>query len=100
MAMTEDQCLLLILAEECAEVSQRVTKSLRFGLSNIQDGQPLDNTARLEGEINDLLALLEMLWSRDVISRDKCLDRNAIYEKWRRVHKYMDLSKSLQMVKD
>lgn len=97
--MTEDQCLLLILAEECAEVSQRVTKSLRFGLSNIQEGQPLDNTARLEGEVNDLLALLEMLWARDVISREKCIDRNAMYEKWRRVHKYMHLSEALGMVK-
>lgn len=45
--MTEEDILLLQLAEECAEVIQRVSKSLRFGLQEVQIGQSLTNSKRL-----------------------------------------------------
>jgi hypothetical protein len=36
MAINETDHLLACLAEECAEVSQRVMKALRFGINEIQ----------------------------------------------------------------
>lgn len=59
--MNKTEYLLTTLAEECAEVAQRACKALRFGLSEIQPGQPDDNKRRLERELADLMATAEML---------------------------------------
>ena len=59
--MTREQHLLTILAEECAEVVQRATKAIRFGLTESQPGQPDDNRKRLENELGDLLGMVDML---------------------------------------
>lgn len=67
--MTENEHLLLCLAEECDEVGQRVMKALRFGLDEIQPGQPLNNAQRIVEELKDLNAVAQMLWDRDVITR-------------------------------
>lgn len=58
--MTREQHLLTILAEECAEVVQRATKAIRFGLDESQPGQR-DNRKRLENELGDLLGMVDML---------------------------------------
>jgi NTP pyrophosphatase (non-canonical NTP hydrolase) len=62
-----DRELLTILAEECCEVGQRVSKALRFGLSEIQLGQPLDNAQRISEELGDLLGVVDELLQRDVL---------------------------------
>ena len=49
MALTRQEYLLICLGEECDEVGQRVTKALRFGLSEVQHGQPLNNGDRITG---------------------------------------------------
>ncbi len=59
--MTRTEHLLTILAEECSEVAQRVSKALRFGLDEIQPGQPHTNAERINAEMIDLMATLEML---------------------------------------
>jgi hypothetical protein len=60
------QEFLQILAEECAETIQRITKILRFGLRrNPWDGK--DNVERFESEIGDILASLDVLASLKVI---------------------------------
>jgi len=61
MAMTRSEHLLVILAEECNEVAQRVSKALRFGLEEIQPGQGKTNAERISDELDDLMAVLEML---------------------------------------
>ena len=53
--------ILTITAEECNEVAQRITKALRFGLSNVEEGQSFNNLERIMHEYNDLVAMLEML---------------------------------------
>lgn len=58
--MTRDEHLLTILAEECAEVAQRCSKALRFGIDEVQPGQGLDNRRRIEKEFNDLLGVYLM----------------------------------------
>jgi NTP pyrophosphatase (non-canonical NTP hydrolase) len=59
-----------ILQEECAEVIQAVSKCSRFGLNNLKPGKPLTNAQHLEGEIGDLLAMVDLLKSMNIISDD------------------------------
>lgn len=62
--MNTREHLLTILAEECAEVAQRVTKALRFGLTEIQPGQDKSNADRINEEMGDLLGVYRMLEDR------------------------------------
>lgn len=68
--MNRDEHLMTIAMEECAEVAQRIAKAARFGMSQIQqdaDDKPeenprrLSNRARIVDELNDLMAILEMI---------------------------------------
>ena len=69
--MTRQEHLLIIAAEECVEVAQRLTKALRFGLDEVQpnatDGihpptnpDGLTNRERVMREYYDLRAVLGM----------------------------------------
>lgn len=62
---------LLILQEECAEVSQAVSKIFRFGPENFKPGKPLTNTEHLETEIGDLLCMIEILYDQGLIRVDE-----------------------------
>ncbi|MFN3943910.1 MAG: hypothetical protein ACK4K7_03125 [Allosphingosinicella sp.] len=55
--MNRAEHLLTCLSEECAEVSQRAAKALRFGLSEVQAGQGLTNAQRITDELKDLWAV-------------------------------------------
>jgi hypothetical protein len=59
--MTRDEMLHVIAMEECDELSQRLSKALRFGGDEIQPGQPNTNRQRVLMEFADLLAAMEML---------------------------------------
>lgn len=59
--MTRQEHLLTIAAEECAEIAQRISKALRFGLFEVQPGQDKDNAERIRLEFVDLCATLEMI---------------------------------------
>lgn len=65
--MNRTEHLLSCLSEECAEVSQRVSKALRFGLAEVQPGQDLTNAQRILVELIDLMAVVEMLADENVI---------------------------------
>lgn len=70
------QEFMFLLAEECGETVQRVTKILRFGLRrNPWDGK--DNVDRFESEIGDILAALDVLTILGVIKPE----RIGAYEK-------------------
>jgi NTP pyrophosphatase (non-canonical NTP hydrolase) len=85
--MNETEHLLTILSEECAEVAQRASKAVRFGLLEIQPGQQEDNTRRLERELADLMAVAELLGLR---IRDE--DKAAKLEK---LKKFMGYSREI-----
>jgi NTP pyrophosphatase (non-canonical NTP hydrolase) len=53
--------VLLILQEECAEVTQAISKCFRFGIDGRKDGEDRTNAERLEEEVGDLLAMIELL---------------------------------------
>ena len=59
---------LLILQEECAEVIQAVSKISRFGLDNYKPGKPKTNREHLEEELGDMLAMIDILQSMDIVS--------------------------------
>lgn len=53
--------VLTILQEECAEVIVDVSKCFRFGPDQIMSGQELSNIQRLEKELGDVQAMIELL---------------------------------------
>ena len=59
-----------VLIEECAEVQQRATKLLRFGVRETQPGQALDNAHRLGREVGDLLEVVDMTVREGLIPAD------------------------------
>lgn len=59
--MTREEHLLTCAMEEAVEVAQRICKTLRFGLLEVQPGQELSNRMRIRQELTDLLAVLEMI---------------------------------------
>lgn len=57
-----------ILQEECAEVIQAVSKISRFGLDNSKPGTHKTNRQHLEEELGDMLAMIDILHSMDIVS--------------------------------
>ena len=53
--------VLTILQEECAEVIVDISKCFRFGPDQIMEGQELTNLQRLEKELGDVEAMVELL---------------------------------------
>jgi len=53
--------VLLILQEECAEVTQAISKCFRFGPDQMKPGKDRTNVNMLEEEIGDLYAMVELL---------------------------------------
>ena len=53
--------VLTILQEECAEVIVDISKCMRFGPDQMMEGQQLTNLQRLEKEIGDVQAMIELL---------------------------------------
>lgn len=91
----ETRYLLACLAEECAEVTQRVMKALRFGLNETQPGQEFDNLDRLYVELVDLIAMLELLNERCVLKEAPADYAEAIALKKAKVLKYMEYARSV-----
>ena len=92
--MNRTEHLLVILMEECDEVSQRVAKALRFGLSEKQTGQQLTNAERVISEVHDLLAALEMLATADALPHFALPSaREAIDAKKEKVRRYLNYSR-------
>ena len=57
-----------ILQEECAEVVQAVSKIRRFGIDNAKPNTQYTNREHLEEEIGDLLAMIDILMVNDIVS--------------------------------
>lgn len=77
--------LMTILTEECAEVQQAVTKAMRFGLNEGRD-ITTTNAQRLRAEVNDVIAMVEMLEAEGI---DLSPDYNHRTAKKAKVEKYL-----------
>lgn len=58
--------VLLILQEECAEVTQAISKCFRFGPDQMKPGKERTNINMLEEEIGDLFAMVELLVDQNI----------------------------------
>lgn len=61
--------IMLIAQEECAEVTQAISKVFRFGFDVEYQGRT--NKDRLEEEIGDLICMLQMMEERQLIDWTK-----------------------------
>jgi NTP pyrophosphatase (non-canonical NTP hydrolase) len=77
--------LLVVLQEECAEVSQAASKSIRFGLDATY--QDRSNRARLESEIGDLMAMIKLVTEEGNLNPDNMIA--AAEAKLIKVEKFM-----------
>ena len=84
--------ILEILIEECAEIQQRATKMLRFGVMEVQPGQDLSNRDRLSDEIGDLRAVLHLAEEAGLLDmvRVKC----GVTAKFEKLDRYMQTEPS------
>jgi len=69
--LTTEEELLIILMEECAEVTQQASKILRFGKA-----PPSESEKALEKELGDLFCMIELLEEYGTVSRI-AVDENA-----------------------
>ena len=94
--MTRLQFLLAKLAEEATEVAQIALKTQQFGAQEKCLGQPLTNFERTHCELNDFMAIVEMLNEECGFGYVRNLE--AIQEKKLKVNTYADYSASLGLV--
>jgi hypothetical protein len=58
--------ILLITQEECAEVTQAISKVFRFGMDDEHNGET--NREHLEEEIGDLMCMIDLLIDNGIVS--------------------------------
>jgi NTP pyrophosphatase (non-canonical NTP hydrolase) len=63
--------VLLITQEECAEVTQAISKVFRFGMDESYNGQT--NKQRLTEELGDLQCMIELLIDFGIIDQKELL---------------------------
>lgn len=90
--MTENEHLLLCLAEECDEVGQRVMKALRFGLDEVQPGQSFTNAERITLELHDLISVASILNDNGVIPSPHPV-RTTVEAKAAKIAKFMEIGR-------
>lgn len=76
--------ILHITQEECAEVTQAISKVFRFGFTETYNGKT--NKEHLEEEIGDLLAMVRLLYSEGAIDESvverACIAKLTKLDKW------------------
>jgi len=93
--MNRREHLLTILGEECSELQQVCSKTLRFGLQDDYTG--ISKREWLELEYNDILAMVDMLKENGIeINRNETL----ITKKIAQVEKYLIVSKEKGTLND
>ena len=63
--------IMLITQEECAEVTQAISKIFRFGLLSQHNGQ--SNRERLAEEVGDLMCMIDLLIDTGMVSEEEVL---------------------------
>lgn len=95
--MKTNEHILNHISEECAEVAQRCSKALRFGLLEIQPGQTLTNAQRLRGELIDLWACVQMAEDAgmfpEIVLDGTTLDDAELAAKVEKIQRYMQRSR-------
>jgi NTP pyrophosphatase (non-canonical NTP hydrolase) len=78
--------ILCILQEECAEVTQAISKIFRFGIDNHKPDQDKTNRQHLEEELGDLQCMINLLIESGMVSENNIMKaeikKHAKLEKW------------------
>ena len=88
--MNHLQYLLIKLAEESSEVAQIALKTAQFGIESKIHGVPANNFRMIHHELNDLLAIVEMLnkeYDFQFIPNEEEIEKKKV-----KVLQYMDIS--------
>lgn len=91
--MNRKELLLTILAEECVETAQRVSKAIRFTPEEVEPNQSatqLSNAERIVYEFNDIVAVMEMLQDEGVLPM--VYDAGAVKLKKEKIEKWLKYS--------
>ena len=83
--------ILLILQEECAEVTQAVSKCMRFGPDQMKPGKDRTNLNMLEEEIGDLFAMVELLTDLNIGVSNEGIEQ-AKKNKFEKLKKWSNLT--------
>lgn len=79
--------IMLIAQEECAEVTQAISKVFRFGIDEVH--KDVTNRQRLTEEVGDLYCMIELMIEKGIINRTEVLNAASIKEnklrKWSNV---------------
>jgi hypothetical protein len=95
------QFYLLKLAEECSEIAQQACKQIQFGhyATSANTGKTYNNTELLRGEVNDLLAVLDVLMQLGELPEISPEELLAAKNKKReRIMEYLQHSQALGLV--
>jgi NTP pyrophosphatase (non-canonical NTP hydrolase) len=95
------QFYLLKLAEECSEIAQQACKQIQFGHypTSPSTGKAYDNLQLLRGEVNDLLAVLDVLMQLGELPKISPAELVAAKDKKRaRILDYLRHSQELGLV--
>ena len=81
---------LVLLSEECAEVTQAVAKILRFGMNGGYNG--VNNKERLQQELIDLVTIINLMMSANDIELD--FEKGSV-EKLKKLAEYTRLQQDV-----
>jgi NTP pyrophosphatase (non-canonical NTP hydrolase) len=82
--------VMLIAQEECAEVTQAISKVFRFGMESEHNSKT--NKQRLTEEVGDLLCMIELLMAKGVVDSMEVLD--AKKNKYLKLNKWSNINGS------
>ncbi len=68
---TKEEEIMLILQEECAEVTQAISKCFRFGVDNFKPGKPKTNREHLAEELGDLQAMIDLCIKFNIVGGEQ-----------------------------
>lgn len=86
--LNDTEHMLVCMAEECSEITQIISKTLRFGLHSTYKEQT--NIERLSAEVNDFMGTLEMLIDTGL---EINISMEAIAAKRKKILMYMDVAR-------
>ena len=70
-----DREVMLITQEECAEVTQAISKVFRFGFLSEHNGR--NNRQHLEEEIGDLMCMVDLMREANLINWNNVIDASV-----------------------
>jgi NTP pyrophosphatase (non-canonical NTP hydrolase) len=92
--MNKNDEIMFILQEECAEVTQAISKCLRFGIDNYKPGKPKTNREHLAEELGDLQAMIDLCIKFNIISSEQVNiaadNKIAKLKKWSTIYEQIE----------